>query len=290
MKKEKLFFFCLVVAMTLLSCTNELDNFVSKKKEAEIGKELSEILPKQYADIGINHNDILYDFYFNNADRQILNTPISYKELSVEDYFGKFDKKYYFKDILSEYSRNVQDNVSVTESLAENELITKKGAEYISKIENILDEPLDSLEETQDAISKIEIEVLVDSENENLYDFFSYAETAKASLEFWNENIEILDSSEELNNNDRGIFKNLWNKYKHRLGMMAASDAAGAAAGAILGAALGAEILGPQGAAIGAIIGATAVGVPSSAEGFKKDAVCIVFSLDSLRKKIEQKS
>lgn len=110
-------------------------------------------------------------------------------------------------------------------------------------------------------------------------------------MDFWNENIEILENNEELNNVDRGIISDIWNKYKHRLGMMAASDAAGAAVGALIGAGFGTQILGaPYGTEIGAVIGATVVGAASSAEGFKTDAICIVVSLDSIRKKIEKKA
>ena len=94
-----------------------------------------------------------------------------------------------------------------------------------------------------------------------------------------------------MNNVDRGIISDIWNKYKHRLGMMAASDAAGAAVGALIGAGFGTQILGaPYGTEIGAVIGATVVGSASSAEGFKTDAICIVVSLDSIRKKIEKKA
>ena len=74
-------------------------------------------------------------------------------------------------------------------------------------------------------------------------------------MDFWNENIEILENNEELNNVDRGIISDIWNKYKHRLGMMAASDAAGAAVGALIGAGFGTQILGaPYGTEIGAFV------------------------------------
>ena len=280
----------MVAATTFLSCKNEVNDPVSKEIEFKNEKELLLILPEKYEEIGINHNDMLNDFYFNNANRQILNAKVSYKDFSIEEYFGRIDKKYYFKDMIYDFSRNASNDVSVTETLVRNELLTEEGAEYISKIESILDEPLNSLEETKNAISEIEIEVLDNPENESLYDFFSYAETAKASLDFWNENIEILENNEELNNVDRGIISDIWNKYKHRLGMMAASDAAGAAVGALIGAGFGTQILGaPYGTEIGAVIGATVVGAASSAEGFKTDAICIVVSLDSIRKKIEKK-
>lgn len=61
--------------------------------------------------------------------------------------------------MIYDFSRNASNDVSVTETLVRNELLTEEGAEYISKIESILDEPLNSLEETKNAISEIEIEV-----------------------------------------------------------------------------------------------------------------------------------
>lgn len=285
MKKLKFFSCLLVASIVFAGCKNEVCKTVSEKSETE--KELSEILPEQYSEIGYNHNQILSDFYFGSEGRHA--SSVDYKSLSVEDYFGEFDEKYCFENINFRNARSTVDDNLVTNSLLENNLITDEGAKYISKIESILSEPLDSLEETQDAISQIEIQALSNDADENLCDFFSYAETAKSSLEFWCENIETLEDSND-SNIARGAIGNWWKKYKHKIGMMAASDAAGAATGAVIGALIGTEILGPDGAAIGAIVGAIVVGAESSAEGFKKDAVCVVISLTDLRKKIASKA
>lgn len=69
----------MVAATTFLSCKNEVNDPVSKEIEFKNEKELSLILPEKYEEIGINHNDMLNDFYFNNANRQILNmlSPLS---------------------------------------------------------------------------------------------------------------------------------------------------------------------------------------------------------------------
>ena len=281
MNKGKKIFFCLVAATTFLSCKNEVNDPVSKEIEFKNEKELSLILPEKYEEIGINHNDMLNDFYFNNANRQILNAKVSYKDFSIEEYFGRIDKKYYFKDMIYDFSRNASNDVSVTETLVRNELLTEEGAEYISKIESILDEPLNSLEETKNAISEIEIEVLDNPENESLYDFFSYAETAKSSLEFWAENIELLEGTAN-DNTGRWIFKDLWNKYKHRLGMMAASDAAGAAAGAAIGFAATKSSYVTAGCAVVA-------GAVSSEEGFRQDCVCIIIPLEKIQAEINKR-
>ena len=76
MNKGKKIFFCLVAATTFLSCKNEVNDPVSKEIEFKNEKELSLILPEKYEEIGINHNDMLNDFYFNNANRQILNAKV----------------------------------------------------------------------------------------------------------------------------------------------------------------------------------------------------------------------
>ncbi len=275
------------IAMIMGSCKNNLvgtsENSVSK--ETEIEKHLSKLLPEQYSQIGTNHNQILSDFYFGSSNSRSATT--NYKQLSVEDYFGEFDKIYYFDINDNEKnSRNVTNEYFSTDSLLENELISSESAEYISEIENLLNNPLDSLEETQDAISKIEIQVLEDKKD-NLYDFFSYAETAKSSLEFWTQNIETLENSNE-NINSRGVIKNLWNQYKHRIGMMALSDASGAGTGACIGAYLGIQILGTDGAVIGATVGGTVVGAASSAKAFKEDKFCVVVSIKDITDKIKE--
>ena len=286
MKKVKFISLALVAAVVFAGCKSNFDEEVNTRES--VSNQLAKILPEQFADIGKNHNEILNDFYFG-SERSVLNGGTRYKELSVEEYFGIFDKAYYFKDFSTSASRNANaENISVTDSLLEKDLISNVDADYIAKIEDVLNEPLDSLEETQDAIAEIEIQALQNVDNSDLYEFFSYAETAKASLEFWAENIETLENSEELSDTAaRWILKDAWNKYKHKLGMMAASDAAGGAVGAGIGALMATSIFGPECAGMGAIIGAAVVGSASSAEGFKQDKVCIVVSTSDIEKKIK---
>lgn len=278
MKKIKMLGLALVVALAFAGCKNNLENGESANSR------LSSILPKEYSKIGENHNRILYDFYFNSsASRTALSSGnLNYKELPLEEYFGKFESRYYFEDFSSFASRSAASDETVTSSLVEEGLISESGSEYISEIEKILANPFNSIEEMQENISRIEIEALSNKSSEELCEFLSYAETAKASLEFWNDNIEVLENAEV--NSARGLFSNLWNKYSHRLGMMAASDAAGAAAGAIAGAALGSAAAG-VGAGPGAAIGAVVAGAASSAEGFRKDCVCVVIPVDKIKAK-----
>lgn len=283
MKKLK-FFSCLLFAIiTFANCKNGNNFEVGTRDETEA--QLASLLPEQYADIGKEHNRILSDFYFGKKNNR--SSIADYKAISIEDYFGEFNETYYFKDIKYTNSRNISNAENITDSLVENKLITEENSIFISEVEKILDQPFNSLEETQNAISKIEIDVLSSNSNKDLYEFISYAETAKSSLEFWTENIDELEQSKV--SNYRSIF-NFWKKYKHKIGMMAASDAAGAATGAGIGALLGAEILGPTGSAIGAAIGAAVVGTASSAKGFQEDKVCVVISYDELKKKIQKRN
>lgn len=289
MKKVRMLGVILITALAFGGCKRDFAETVANAENAS--KRLTEILPEQYANIGNNHNEILEDFYFSSySARVVAQDCVNYKDLSVEDYFGDFDITYYFKSFDSVPSRNAENENSFTDLLVENDFIKELDGSYISQIENILNNPLDSLEKTQDAIAKIEINVLEKEDNFDMCQFFSYAETAKASLEFWTNNIETLELMEHSDTDTaRWIIKDLWNKYKHKLGMMAASDAAGGAVGAGIGAATAASLFGPEAAGMGAIVGAAVVGAASSAEGFKQDAVCIVVSTKDIENKIKNR-
>ena len=178
-----------------------------------------------------------------------------------------------------------------TDILLKENYINDISCQYIEEIEGILSNPADSLKETQNLISTIEKKALDENDEAVIIEFLSYAETAKSSLEFWNDNIEVLDENQMYELNSRGLIssiKDLWNKNKHRLGMMAASDAAGAAAGAATGAAIGSTIPG-VGSILGASIGATVAGAASSSDGYKNDCVCITIPLTKIKVEIMAK-
>lgn len=161
--------------------------------------------------------------------------------------------------------------------MEDKKLISAESSKYIALTESIIEKPSNSLEETQAAISKIELNALNEKSGSELCEFISYAETAKASLAFWSENIEMLETGADKNSKKgRWIFRRLCNKYKHKIAMMAASDAAGSAAGAAAGYAIG----GPHGAAIGAAV----AGAVSSLQGFRNDSVCVVVPIDKIKK------
>ena len=275
MKKIKFLFF-LPAVLCLFSCSNNAKEVSGENDILE--SKLYSIIPEEYCNIGKSHNKILNDFYFGNTQRSASSTEINYKDLSVEDYCGKIDTVYYIRSIPQEIARSAAStDISAAQFMEDKKLISAESSKYIALTESIIEKPSNSLEETQAAISKIELNALNEKSGSELCEFISYAETAKASLAFWSENIEMLEADADKNSkNSRWIFRRLWNKYKHKIAMMAASDAAGSAAGAGVGYALG----GPHGAAVGAAV----AGSVSSMQGFRSDSVCVAVPIDKIKK------
>ena len=275
MKKIQFLFF-LPAVLCLFSCSNNAKDVSGENDILE--SKLYSIIPEEYCSIGKSHNKILNDFYFGNTQRSASSTEINYKDLSVEDYCGKIDTVYYIRSIPQEIARNAAStDISAAQFMEDKKLISAESSKYIALTESIIEKPSNSLEETQAAISKIELNALNEKSGSELCEFISYAETAKASLAFWSENIEMLEAGVDKNSKKgRWIFRRLWDKYKHKIAMMAASDAAGSAAGAGAGYAIG----GPHGAAIGAAV----AGAVSSLQGFRNDSVCVVVPIDKIKK------
>ena len=275
MKKIKFLFF-LPAVLCLFSCSNNAKEVSGENDILE--SKLYSIIPEEYCNIGKSHNKILNDFYFGNTQRSASSTEINYKDLSVEDYCSKIDTVYYIRSIPQEIARSAAStDISAAQFMEDKKLISAESSKYIALTESIIEKPSNSLEETQAAISKIELNALNEKSGSELCEFISYAETAKASLAFWSENIEMLEADADKNSkNSRWIFRRLWNKYKHKIAMMAASDAAGSAAGAGAGYALG----GPHGAAVGAAV----AGAVSSMQGFRSDSVCVAVPIDKIKK------
>lgn len=272
MKKIKFLFLLSAAVLCLFSCSNNAKEVPGENDILE--SKLYSIIPEEYCNIGKSHNKILNDFYFSNTQRSASSTEINYKDLSVEDYCGKIDTVYYIRSIPQEFARNAAStDISAAQFMEDKKLISAESSKYIALTESIIEKPSNSLEETQAAISKIELNALNEKSGSELCEFISYAETAKASLAFWSENIEMLEAGVDKNSKKgRWIFRRLWNKYKHKIAMMAASDAAGSAAGAGAGYAIG----GPHGAAV--------AGAVSSLQGFRNDCVCVVVPIDKIKK------
>ncbi len=247
-----------LVALSLAGCKNQIDNNEHKYK-VELGE------------IGTRHNEMLTELYqLNNTSRS---SDAGTTEDDINAYFGEYEVI-----ATAEFSKD-----GIVNQLVEKGTVSDVAAEYIFKIENLLNNPLDTFDEMITAIVSIENEakqVLVDTD---YIEFESYADTAKGSLLFWTENLETIDSM-NAKEDGRWIIKDFFNKNKHRIAMSAASDAAGAAAGAAIGAALGSEIPG-VGTALGAAIVGVASGAISSAMGYKDDCFCVIISLGNLSDK-----
>ncbi|MBE6349847.1 MAG: hypothetical protein E7062_03730 [Spirochaetaceae bacterium] len=246
--KKSLFVLLALTTLFCISCQNDV--------EVGNGEQLA------FSTIGEKHNAILENYYNLNS------TTRNCTYNNFNNYFNIDDKSVF---IYLDVSRSIE-NGSLVSELDSKGYLENSAKNYIYAVEEILNNPNSSLESTQLAIVDIEEKASKELNDSDLIQFYSYSSTAKASLSFWNENIEILsDDSEEIT---RGIVS-WWNKYKHKIAMSAASDAAGAAAGALVGATLGSSIPG-IGSATGAIIGATIAGAASSIEGFKTGKLCIV--------------
>lgn len=268
--------FCIGAVALLVAIAVGCNNVARGTTGAPVYSEEVQSVIQQYSDIGVEHNKLLSGFYFDNESLRSVAVPDSthYKSLSVEEYFGKFEKAYYF-DSMDDAARSAV-GTGMTAQMVENELISSGAARYIARIESILNAPPDSLESTQEAITAVEAEGIPQLSGGDLDQFMSYAETAKASLEFWTDNYAVL-SGEEDEDSARIIawFRRKWNQYKNKLAMMAASDAAGAAAGAAVGAVAAAASGNP---AVIAVV-AAACSAASSAEGFRTGQLCVIVKL-----------
>lgn len=274
--------FLILVSTVLFGCSSNVENNNCNRSE-NTEQKLNSVLPDYYTKIGSEHNEILSDFYFGDISRNAYDTGINYKNLPTENYFGKNLERYEFitfSELSSRSITNTNSDNTVTQMMLKEDLISKEAGEYIEQVENILFNLPNSIEETKEVISTIEIDCLSTSNENILPEFISYAETAKSSLEFWTENIELLEGIED-NTSTRWIFKDLWNKYKHKLGMMAASDAAGAAAGAAIG------FVATQSPYVAAAC-AVVAGAVSSEEGFRQDCVCVIIPLEKIQKEIDK--
>lgn len=277
--------FVVLLATFVAGCGNLVKENGSKSGAVPLTEEAKQVI-SQYSGLGAQHNEMLYDFYFDNDSLRSVAAPTSqqYKSLSISDYFGQLDKVCYF-DSMDSSQRNAV-GTGMTAQMVEQDLISPGAAGYIARVESILINPLDSLEATQNAITAVEAQAIPQLSGTDLDQFMSYAETAKASLDFWADNYATL--SGETDEDSARFFswiRKKWDEYKHKLAMMAASDAAGAAAGAVVGASIGAGA-GGIGAVAGAAIGAAAASVASSAQGFQTGKLCVVIPLEKIKQKM----
>ncbi len=261
-----------------MGCENDL-SCCKGKSSVKLSEKEKDVIA-QFSVIGEQHNQILTDYYELNSGRFV--EAVSLHENKFNEYF-EVDGETIFITIEEKDSafRSSSNEVSLVEELDKQGFIYSSAEDYILRVENILEEPSDSLESTQIKILQIEQEAINNLAGDALVQFMSYAETAKYSLSFWYDSYETLEGEKA----SARFITSLWKKYKKKVAMAAASDAAGAAAGALAGATIGSAIPG-VGSATGAVVGAAVAGAASSAEGFKKGKLCVVVPLTKIKKKL----
>lgn len=285
MKKIMSVAFVSLAAYTFVACGALLGSNNSNKAKIYLTPKERKVIG-EFSEIGKEHNSLLADFYgmdlTENRSAVVKNTPKDF-----DDYF-QIDENTI--SVFSEFSygssesRSASQEKTILNLLADKVELDSAAKEYALKIERLLlsESDAESVEDLQNSITYVEKEAIANLEGDALVQFMSYAETAKASLEFWNAYYNLIDDSST--EKARGLFsfiKAQLNKIK----WAAASDAAGAAAGAIAGAVIGSAIPG-VGTAASAAAGAAVAGAASSAEGYRTGKLCVVVSPTDIQKKL----
>lgn len=277
----------ILVPLFMASCDSPLSRSTDAQSGSDVSQQTAAVIA-QYKQIGDEHNALLKDYHtFLSQERADSINPISEDALFVERFGITDEARIIHLSQSTSTGRSVNEPETLVETMLEGAMVNVDAAVYMGQIENLLQNPLEDFAEMQNAITNIESQAIEVLDASALTEFMAYAETAKASLFFWAENYESLTNSGDLSGVDssasNGLFDFIvkaWNKYKHKLAMMAASDAAGAA--------IGSTIPG-VGSATGAIAGAIACGVISSERGFNKDALCIVIDIGAINKEINKR-
>ena len=136
------------------------------------------------------------------------------------------------------------DDETSAEYLLKNNVISKESAEYISRIENVMNDEEIDVEETIDAITQIEAEAIENLAEKDSDTVLKFAEVSKSALD------TITDGGEE----SRGIFKKLKKAVK-----VAVATAIGVVSGAGVGSI--------PGAVVGGIVGGVVSGAATAASG-----------------------
>lgn len=257
--------FGVLVILFVAGCSQD----VKFAADSNVSPEVQEAII-HYSDVGKRHNLELERFYFSQMTGR--SGAVAYKSLAIEDMYGEVER-IYFGDMIVGRSA---DGASVVETLAEKQLVSENAVALLARIEKLLRNPLSTRELMNQAIVEVQEVAVATLEGTELDQVMSYAETAKASLEFWTENFGTLT-----NENSGWSLQKWWDTNKHKIAMMAVSDAAGAAVGAILGASIGSSV-GGVGAGPGAGVGAVICGAASSIQGFKDDKFCVVIPWEQL--------
>jgi len=272
---------CVALLLLIVSCGDKEDNPFTN------GINVNSVIA-QYEVIGQEHNDMLALFYAQH--------PRGRSAADCADYFNAFFGVTNSDKIitLSRQGRSDEDVTGLVSAMVSDALISTKAAGYIQRVELVLNHPTMGVEEMQAAITEIQRQVIPLLKDNELDQFMAYAETAKASLTFWDENYDALEEfagaenygisarseGHESNRSPRNIFR--------RIAMAAASDAAGAAAGAAFGASIAGSINGVTNAT-GAAVGAAIAGAASSAAGWNSRNLSVIIPASQIREALERR-
>ncbi len=159
----------MILTLGFVSCKNEItDDF-------EIDS-YSQSIIDSYSNVGKEHNTMLNDFFstFDVNPRTILDDDLYNKRF--EEYFGNDVKVLKFTGFSSR--SNSQSDIGI-----ENAIV------YVNKIDSLLDSESISTEDFIREVTLIEVEAIANLSDDELQPFMCYAEVAKASCEFWNDNV-----------------------------------------------------------------------------------------------------
>ena len=162
----------MIVTLGFVGCKNETaDNF-------EVDS-YSQSIIDSYSNVGKEHNIMLNDFFstFDFNPRTVLNDDLYRKKF--EDYFGTDVKVSEFSGF---YPRsNIEYDTNIDNAIV-----------YVNRIDSLLDSELISTEDFAREVTLIEVEAIANLSDEELQPFMCYAEVAKASCEFWNDNTCVI--------------------------------------------------------------------------------------------------
>lgn len=284
MMKLKKNYVLIILSIILVGCSppDITDNKNTEVKWYNVTENRTE-LAREFDRVGINHNKELDNIYqelnfYKNSKRSSKENGLSINEVNkiVDSYYSM------------KYSRNITE-ITENEIIEYNSLedleLTEKVSFYINQFDNIVKNN-NSNELIFKKVELLETEAINNLTQEESYILLSYSATMRASLAYWNENLENWDNL--LTHEERLLLKSRFVWPWERIKWMATSDALGAAAGAAVGAVIGLRF-GGVGAAVGAGIGAAIAGVISSKEGWNTGRLCIIVPLTTIENGIKIK-
>jgi hypothetical protein len=240
-----IFFLFSIFSCSFDESTNS-DNYVPDEK--------TQAVIDEYSIIGTSHNEKLTGYYQDTTDKS---SETFNKYFEISSNYSPLTLS-----IIGASGKGFQPN-SIVDELDKEEMLDSDELIYLKKIENILYSSYASSNDvisTQNYITKIEGEAVINVSEDSLAVIMSYAETAKSSLTYWSSDTSLLMSSSLMKNTSARAATGA-----ELVFLVAAADAAGAAAGYIAG-----ELF---------VIGACAVATPAVAAGLQAAQIPLFCSI-----------